>query len=160
MKLLSEACEYGLRAVVWMAQHPAEPQKARELAVAVHAAPGYLIKVLQDLAKAGILSTQRGSRGGFTLQSDPAELTALDVINAIDGFERMTRCPLRLDAHASELCPVHRCIDDAMELIEQRFGGLTIQDVLADVRSSGQSRCRLLQASPVRPAAACEGVVS
>ena len=130
MKLLTDANEYGLRAVIWMAQHPGEPFKVKDLADSIHAAPGYLIKVLQSLAKAGILTGRRGTRGGFTLQADPAKLTALDIINAIDGFERIGSCPLALSAHESSLCPVHRSIDDAMHQIEESFRRLLICDVI------------------------------
>jgi len=145
MKLLSEACEYGLRAVVWMAQRPGEPQKVKDIAEEIKAAPGYLVKVLQELTKAGILSARRGSQGGFMLQSDPAELTALDVINAIDPLERIRSCPLSLDAHAAELCPIHRRIDDAMAMIEESFGGLTVQDVISG-GPGANSACEVLVA--------------
>lgn len=137
MKLLSEACEYGLRAVVWMAQRPAEPQKVKDIAEEIKAAPGYLVKVLQELTKAGILSARRGSQGGFTLQADPAELTALEVINAIDPLERIRTCPLGIDAHGTTLCPIHRRIDDAMGWIEENFGQLTIRDVIDSGTGSG-----------------------
>ncbi len=136
MKLLSEACDYGLRAVIWLAQRPAEPQKVKEIAAGTKAAPGYLIKVLQELTKAGILTARRGSQGGFTLQSDPAELTALDVINAIDPLERIESCPLKIEMHATGLCPMHRCIDDAMASIEETFRRTTIEDVISSFPES------------------------
>lgn len=136
MKLLSDATEYGLRAVVWLAQRPGQPQKVREMAEGAHAAPGYLVKVLQTLAKAQILSAQRGSTGGFRLERDPAELTVLEVINAIDPIERIHTCPLGLEGHGACLCPMHRRIDDAMAAIEQSFGDSTIKDLLAEPSAS------------------------
>ena len=136
MKLLSEACDYGLRAVIWLAQRPPEPYKVKEIAEGTRAAPGYLIKVLQELTKAGILTARRGSQGGFTLQSDPAVLTALDVINAIDPLERIETCPLQLESHSRELCLMHRCVDEAMVTIEASFRQTTIQDVVSGVPAS------------------------
>lgn len=143
MKLLSEACEYGLRAVIWMAQSPGQPQKVKDIAEEINAAPGYLVKVLQELTKAGILTARRGSNGGFTLRSDPSKLTALDVINAIDPLERITTCPLDLESHATALCPIHRGIDDAMGMIEDGFGQLTIREVIADA-STLNPVCKVL----------------
>lgn len=131
MKLLSDACEYGLRAVVWMAQRPAEPQKVKEIAEATKSAPGYLVKVLQELTKAGILSARRGSQGGFTLQRDPQTLTVLEVINAIDPIERITRCPLGLAEHGTQLCLLHRRVDDALQMIEETFGDTTIAQIVS-----------------------------
>ncbi len=84
MKILSDAGEYALRAVVWLAQHPGQRFKHREISSGTQAAPGYLIKALQALTKAGILSAQRGNTGGFLLERDPNELTVRDEINAVD----------------------------------------------------------------------------
>ncbi|MCA9119206.1 MAG: Rrf2 family transcriptional regulator [Planctomycetaceae bacterium] len=130
MKLLSDACEYGLRAVVWLAQRPLEPHKAKDIAHGIEAASGYLVKVLQDLTKAGILSARRGSQGGFMLRVDPAVLTPLDVINAIDPLERSLTNPPKSDGNTMAQCPIHRCIDDTLGMIEENFRTVTIQDVI------------------------------
>lgn len=143
MKLLSEACDYGLRAVIWLAQRPSEPHKVKDIAEGIRAAPGYLIKVLQELTKAGILTARRGSQGGFTLKSDPEVLTALDVINAIDPLERIESCPVQIASHSRSLCPMHRCVDDAMASIEETFRQTTIRDVISSV-SASQSFCEAL----------------
>lgn len=132
MKLMSEACEYGLRAVIWLAQRPDETQKVREIAEGTKAAPGYLVKVLQALTKAGILSAQRGSNGGFTLLRDPADLTVLDIINAIDPIERIRTCPLGIKSHGECLCPMHRRIDDAYAQIEESFANSRINELMAE----------------------------
>jgi Rrf2 family nitric oxide-sensitive transcriptional repressor len=142
MKLLSDACEYGLRAIVWMAQRPGEPQKVKEIAEATKSAPGYLVKVLQELTKAGILSARRGSHGGFTLERDVASLTVLEVINAIDPIERIHTCPLGLDSHGTQLCLLHRRVDDALRMIEESFGQTTIKQIVASP-STIQPLCRL-----------------
>ena len=65
------------------------------------------------------------------------------VIDRIDGFERIASCPLALTAHASTLCPIHRCIDDAMEQLEQAFRKLVIQDVIQQL-SSPDFQCERL----------------
>jgi Rrf2 family protein len=136
MKLLSDASEYGLRAVVWLAQHPGQAQKVREIAQGTRAAPGYLVKVLQELTKARILSAQRGSSGGFRLERDPAELSVLEVVTAIDPIERIRTCPLGLALHGECLCPMHRRIDDAMAAIERSFDESTIKDLLIEPTKS------------------------
>jgi Rrf2 family protein len=148
MKLLSDASEYGLRAVVWLAQRPGQAQKVREIAQGTRAAPGYLVKVLQTLAKARILSAQRGSTGGFRLERDPAQLSVLEVVNAIDPLERIHTCPLGLEAHGRRLCPMHRRIDDAMAAIEQGFADSTIADLLAEP-SPSRPLCSVPAEGPV-----------
>lgn len=145
MKLLSDASEYGLRSIVWMAQRPDRTHKVREIAEDIHAAPGYLVKVLQALAKAQILSAQRGSQGGFRLERDPASLTFLEVINAIDPIERIRTCPLGLQQHGTSLCPMHRRIDNALASIEHTFGSLTIADMVGEIIQHN-GRCQSLSA--------------
>jgi Rrf2 family transcriptional regulator, nitric oxide-sensitive transcriptional repressor len=130
MKLLSDASEYALRAVIWLAQQPQEPQKVRDIAAKTCTAPGYLVKILQNLAKAGILSAQRGIHGGFTLIRDPDGLSAWEVINAVDPIERIQHCPLRLKTHRQALCPMHHRIDQAMAAVEAAFRQSTIKELL------------------------------
>jgi Rrf2 family protein len=147
MKLLSDAAEYGLRAVVWLAETPTSSAKVREISEAVRAPAGYLIKVLQALAKAGIVTAQRGSSGGFRLERNPSQLTVLEVINAIDPMERIRTCPLGLKSHGEQLCSMHRQIDDAMASIEATFQRSTIMDLLnapgpsRPLRESGPTCC-------------------
>ncbi|MCC6907109.1 MAG: Rrf2 family transcriptional regulator [Phycisphaerales bacterium] len=136
MKLLSDAAEYGLRAAVWLARQRGQTRKVREIAEGTKAPPGYLIKVLQSLAKAGILSAQRGTLGGFTLERDPAQLTVLEVINAIDPVERISTCPLGYESHGTDLCPMHRQIDEAMARIEESFSAVTVADLLTQPNGS------------------------
>lgn len=130
MRLLSEASEYALRAVVWLAQQPREPRKVRDIAVEISAAPGYLVKILQGLAKAGILSAQRGSRGGFTLVREPSSLSVWEIVNAVDPIERIQQCPLRLKTHRKALCPMHQRVESAMAKVEAVFRESMIQELL------------------------------
>lgn len=152
MKLLSDASEYALRAVVWLAQRPGEAQKVRQIAEGTQAAPGYLVKVLQSLTKAGILSAQRGSHGGFTLQRDPDELTALEVINAVDPIERIRTCPLGLESHGDCLCPMHQRIDDTLAQFERSFGASTITELITGP-SPSKPLCNALTVNGVAQAA-------
>ena len=136
MKLLSDASEYALRAVVWLADHRDAPRTTQEIAAATKAPPGYLAKVLQQLGRAGILSAQRGLRGGFTLDREPSDIVILEVINAVDPIERIESCPLDLKTHGKMLCPLHRRIDQAMAQIEEVFAHAAIADILCEPSDS------------------------
>jgi Rrf2 family protein len=71
---------------------PSHPVPATLLAELLDAPPAYLTKQLQALAKAGILHSTPGPRGGFSLARDPAEITYLDVVTAIEGPGQSFRC--------------------------------------------------------------------
>ena len=63
----------------------------------------YLSKILQGLAKRGIVTTQRGIGGGVALAKSPEELTILDVVNAVEPIMRIRSCPLGLQSHGVRL---------------------------------------------------------
>lgn len=128
--MISQTAEYALRIVVWLAsQHPA-PRTTREIAEATQIPPGYLAKVLQTLGRGGLVNSQRGLHGGFTLGQDPATLTPLAVVNAIDPIRRLTGCPLGLEEHGDQLCPLHRKLDDAMAHIESALAQTRISELV------------------------------
>lgn len=127
--MISQTAEYALRIVVWLAsQHP-QPRTTREIAEATRIPTGYLAKVLQTLGRQRLVNAQRGLHGGFTLARDPAQITPLEVVNAIDPIRRLTGCPLGLAEHADRLCPLHQKIDDALAHVESAFASSTIADL-------------------------------
>jgi Rrf2 family protein len=136
MKLFSEAAEYGMRAVVWLADHPGQLWTVRQIAEGTRSKAGYLIRVIQSLARADIVSSQRGVGGGVALKVPPERLSILDVLNAVDPMARISSCPLGLAQHGTKLCPLHRQMDDAVAQIEARFAGITVADLLAADSSS------------------------
>lgn len=127
---VSQTAEYALRAVVWLAQNPGVPQTTQQLAAGTHVSVSYLPKVLQPLGRAGILTSQRGINGGYSLAIDPEDLSVLEIISCVDPIQRITRCPLRLQTHTGGLCPLHRLLDDAIADIERRFSETTIAALL------------------------------
>jgi Rrf2 family protein len=98
----------------------------------------YVSKVMQCLARAGLVEAQRGKLGGFRLARAGARITLLDVINAVDPIRRITRCPLRLEQHRRVLCPLHRKLDQALSAIEREFRQTSISDLI-DV-SAGKAK--------------------
>jgi Rrf2 family protein len=103
-----------------------------QIADGTYVPASYLSKVLQALGRSGIVRSQRGLHGGFTLARSPDRLNVLEVINAVDPFKRIRECPLGLEAHGTRLCPLHRRLDEAMSLVEATFRAHTIQDLLTE----------------------------
>lgn len=130
--MISQTVEYALRAVAHLAAHAAENCKTLEIAEATQVPPAYLSKVLQSLSKAKLVRSQRGIGGGVTLEADPEQLTILDVVNAVEPLQRITTCPLQLKSHGTNLCPLHRRLDDAMKSVEAAFADTTLAEVLSD----------------------------
>jgi Rrf2 family transcriptional regulator, nitric oxide-sensitive transcriptional repressor len=125
--MISQTAEYALRAIVYLADQD-EPRTNARIAEATEVPVGYLAKVMQSLSRARIVTAQRGLRGGFSLAFDPAELTVLSIVNLVDPVRRFHECPLGL--HGTELCPLHRSLDDAAQAVEEAFGDTTIADLI------------------------------
>jgi Rrf2 family transcriptional regulator, nitric oxide-sensitive transcriptional repressor len=128
--MISQTAEYALRAIVYLADNPTEAQTAEAIAKGTKVPVGYLAKIMQGLARHGLVTSQRGLYGGFTLARQPSDLTVYDVVQAVDPIVRITECPLHLEGHSTNLCPLHRGLDNAMAAVEMAFKKLTIHHVL------------------------------
>ena len=127
---VSQTAEYTLRAVVRLAQRPGIPQTTQQLSAGTQVSSSYLPKVLQPLGRAGIISSQRGIKGGYSLKRDPESLSVLDVVSCVDPIKRISECPLSIGSHSGTLCPLHRMLDDAIAATELRFTEVTIASLL------------------------------
>jgi Rrf2 family protein len=91
---LSKKADYGLIAMkhLAMCQDGGLSSSAADIAECYGISTTLLAKVLQKLAKQGLVAARHGSAGGYTLTRKPAEITALEVINAIEGPVTITSC--------------------------------------------------------------------
>lgn len=128
--MLSRTTEYALRAVIYLAGANGEKTTAQTIAEATRVPEGYMSKVLNTLARAGIVDSQRGPSGGFTLNFDPEDLTMLRVVEAVEPLPRLKSCPLTLDAHTGELCPLHAVLAGLVRDVETKLTQTRIADLL------------------------------
>jgi Rrf2 family protein len=134
--MISQTVEYALRAVVYLAGQAPGARTTDQVAAATRVPKAYLSKVLQGLVRAGVVHSQRGIGGGMALVKSPAELTVLEVVNAVEPVGRIKTCPLGLQTHGTRLCPLHRRLDDALALVEGAFGRTTLAEILAEPSAS------------------------
>jgi Rrf2 family nitric oxide-sensitive transcriptional repressor len=146
--MFSQTVEYALRAAVWLAAHPDDPQTNQQIATATLVPADYLAKVLQSLGKGRVATAQRGRGGGYVLARPAAAITILDVVNAVEPVQRIKECPLGLEAHGIRLCPLHKKLDNAFEAIEQAFRETSLADILAEP-STSKPLCSIAEAACV-----------
>ncbi|MFK7884824.1 MAG: Rrf2 family transcriptional regulator [Phycisphaerales bacterium] len=130
--MLSQTTEYALRAMSCLAYDPDRLTSTVELAEVTKVPSNYLAKVLQSLAQADLIVGRRGVGGGYKLNRPSEEITLLEVMNAITKVERITVCPLGLENHGSQLCPLHRRMDQAAKSMIDHFGGVTLKDIVSE----------------------------
>jgi Rrf2 family protein len=146
--MISQTAEYALRAAACLGRAAGEPMTTQAIAAETRVPVGYLAKVLQALGRAGIVAGRRGLHGGYALARPAAELTALEVINAVDPLRRIACCPLGLPEHAGRLCPLHERLDAAIALLEAHFTATTIDDLLAQADDASGSSWTATEQSP------------
>jgi Rrf2 family protein len=134
--MFSLTVEYALRAVVYLASEAPEARTTGQIHRATKVKQAYLSKILQGLARKGIVTTRRGVGGGVALARSPDELTILDVVNAVEPIQRITTCPLGLSSHGVRLCPLHKRMDAALAAVETAFRNTTLAEVLAEPSAS------------------------
>jgi Rrf2 family transcriptional regulator, nitric oxide-sensitive transcriptional repressor len=134
--VFSQTVEYALRAVTYLAQQGPGPHRTEAIARATRVPAPYLAKIMQGLGQAGLVRSQRGVGGGVALAKPAAEVTILEVVNAVDPIQRIKTCPLGLAAHGVRLCPLHSRLDNALALVENAFGTTTLAEILAEPTSS------------------------
>ncbi len=79
---------------------------AAEIARGIRAPANYLGKLLQRLARAGLLVSRRGKAGGFRLARPPREITLFDILEPLERVSRIERCILG-SRQCSGTCALH-----------------------------------------------------
>lgn len=142
---MNEGVEWALHTCVnlaWLGEE--QPVTTAKLAAFYDLPPAYLNKQLQALARAGLLTSTSGPKGGFRLARRPEEITVLDVVTAIEGKEDAFRCEeiLRKSPGASPTadyrrsCRVSVVMRKAELAWRRELAGQTIASIKDDVERS------------------------
>jgi Rrf2 family protein len=129
MLRLTKKADYGLMALKYLAEQPGEcvgAQSAKDIAQAYHIPSPLLAKILQTLAKAGLLVSHAGTNGGYALARPASEISAFEVIRAIDGPLFITSCitihgSCDLAGHCTIKEPLRKVNDSIKELLSNIF---------------------------------------
>ena len=134
MLKLSKKADYGLIAVRHLATHAdGRACSASGIAQAYGISAPLLAKVLQTLARRGLVRARHGSGGGYHLARHPSLITVLDVISAIDGPVLITSCFTNHgECYQTPTCTVREPLRRMNESILQVLGTLTISQMSED----------------------------
>jgi Rrf2 family protein len=114
---LTRGGEYGIRGVLYLAQQDnGKVNMLSAIAKAQDVPPRFLAKIFQALAKAGIVKSHRGAKGGFSLARSADEITMRDVIEAIEGPIYLNVCLMGPgECNRDKICPMHKVWEEAQE---------------------------------------------
>lgn len=124
--MFSKACEYAIRATIYVAGQSLKGERTSLKAIAreIGSPVAFTAKIMQQLVKNDIVFSVMGPTGGFQMQKHRINQVKLsDVVKAIDGDAIYRGCGLGLPAcDASQPCPVHenfaKIRDDLQEMLE------------------------------------------
>lgn len=135
---LNGTAQNALRAVLFIAEHAADgPVRVDDVAVSLRCPRNYLSKTLHALARAGVLRSARGPKGGFQLADPPDRLTLSRIVRPFEpAGER--RCLVgRATCGDAQPCPAHGRWSGVAAMVEDFFGRTTVADLLTQEARSG-----------------------
>lgn len=134
--MFSKACEYGIRAVIyiWSQNNKGIKLGIKDICREIDAPEFFTAKILQSLAKQGIISSAKGPNGGFYIEKEQENLALIDLVTAIDGNQIFEGCGLGLKV-CSEVnpCPIHYQFKSIREQLKTMLVGTSIKDLAGDL---------------------------
>jgi len=128
--IYSKACEYAIRALTHLARHPERLCLAKEISQKEEIPHYFLSKILQSLAREGLLKSVKGPGGGFKLAKPPEEFTLYEIKEAVDGVADLEECAVGLERCDDETpCPLHETFKPIREQIKAYLRTTTLADM-------------------------------
>ncbi|MFD9884824.1 RrF2 family transcriptional regulator [Streptomyces alboflavus] len=150
---LPVSTEWVLHCATSLAQlEPGATASAAQLAGHFGVPQAYLAKQLQPLVKAGVLAATTGPRGGFRLARQAAEVTLLDIVEAVDGAASPYECrEIRQQGRGAlpaedcrAACPIAAKMADAHAAWRASLASVSLADLLAEIPEWAPERTRRL----------------
>jgi len=142
MLKLTKKADYGLMALKYLAEHPETPAlSAKDVADAYGIPPQLLAKILQLLTKSGLLRSHAGMNGGYALARDAREISAYEVIHAIDGPFFITSCTKgKSGCELTTNCTIKEPLARVNETIAGVLKSISIHDLTEQEQPAGRMR--------------------
>jgi len=136
--------DYAVRVVVDLASQPAGAlMKTQELGRRTGVPQAYLSKIVQALAHAGVVRTQRGALGGISLLEEAQTITLKRVIEAVEGPIYLNRCLIRRGlCPRDSFCPVHPVWGRIQALVTRELDAVCINELAEPGRNPALARKR------------------
>ncbi len=134
MVRLSKKVEYGLIAIRHIATRTrGDVVTAKEIADCYQIPYELLAKVLQKLSRSGLITSQQGMRGGYTLEKNPHEVSVSMIIGAIEGTNMgiaqcMTDGPDSCEVF--KVCTIKSPLSKVQANIENAFNNMTLAQIV------------------------------
>ncbi|MBP1840154.1 RrF2 family transcriptional regulator [Formosa algae] len=135
--MFSKACEYGIRATVFIAVNSLKNQRVspKEIAKEINSPEAFTAKILQKLAKNHVVNSIKGAHGGFEIDTvNMKNITLSDIIKAIDGDHIYEDCGTGLsECSDSNPCPMHARFKNVRRDLKFFLETTNLEDMALDI---------------------------
>jgi Rrf2 family iron-sulfur cluster assembly transcriptional regulator len=153
--IYSRSAEYAIRAFVHLAQVPdGKYAMVKNVAEQEEIPAHFLAKILQQLARKGLLRSSKGPTGGFALKVEASEIRLVDIVEALDGLAPYQDCAMGLsECHDEMPCAVHDSWMILRSRIMEYLGRNTIGDLAKALEQKKKALAVQKKGKVKRPAA-------
>jgi Rrf2 family protein len=131
--MFSKACEYAIRAAIFIASESEKGQRAslKDIAREIDSPEAFTAKTLQKLSKNGIIVSTKGAHGGFEVKPEMMSSVKISqIVVAIDGDKVYTRCSLGLhNCSEDHPCPFHTRFKPVRNSLKDIVENTSLQDL-------------------------------
>ncbi len=127
---ITEASSLAFHAVVIIGRENEKMVSAKEISKILNVSCDHLSKVLQRLAKSGIVKSLRGPDGGFKIARNPSEIRLMEIYEAIEGKFNYQNCLLGKNVCMAEKCVLGKLSEKINQEVFSYFTNTTIADLL------------------------------
>ncbi|MHA7943557.1 RrF2 family transcriptional regulator [Formosa sp. 3Alg 14/1] len=136
--MFSKACEYGIRASIFIALNSLEERRVspKEIAKEINSPEAFTAKILQALARNNVINSIKGAHGGFEINKNKIKTIKLaDIVNAIDGDNIYKGCGLGLqECNEDKPCPMHDKFKSVREELREMLESTDLESLALDIK--------------------------
>lgn len=139
--MFSKACEYGIRATIYIALQSLQDKRVslKDIARKIDSPEAFTAKILQHLAKNNIVDSVKGPLGGFEIEKKKMNTVKLsNIVSAIDGEGIYRGCALGLKVcNEKQPCPVHNQFNIIRNDLKEMLESTSIRDLALGLKDGG-----------------------
>jgi Rrf2 family protein len=132
MLRFTKRADYGLMAIHYIAIHDEGAVSAKRIAEEFSIPPELLAKILQCLAKQGLIASQNGPKGGYALSRRAAEISVGEVIRALEGPINIVSCLEDSECPQMERCSLRRPVKKLQVAITQMLDTMSLAELTTE----------------------------
>jgi len=144
--MFSTTCAYAIRAMCRLAALKQQGYASmHDICEGTDLPSQFIAKIMRDLAKANLLTSAKGRRGGFALARDPADICLYDIVEVIDGVRQYNACVLGLSkCDDKQPCPQHEHVKPVRRQILNYLKTTTL-DAMSQALAEKQNTIRKIR---------------